>query len=159
MGYAASGDGLTARGSLTGADTPWARVPGFEAEFRIEAPKLDLKLENPTLSPRFGAGKVSVRTTAKKPDGNPWSSASLTPETVVVPAPPADGIPVPFPVLPAPADVEKAARDACEIGARRTLSGQALQHALDVCRSGHPSPPGVPMLPRTVSLKVGDVFR
>jgi hypothetical protein len=159
MTYSASGDALSVRGSLSGADTPWARLPGWEAEYKVEAPKLDLKLEGPALSPTFGAGKVSVRSTAKKPDGNPWSSASLTPDTVVVPAPPTDGIPVPFPVLPAPSDVEKAARDACEAGARRTLVGQALQHALDVCRSGHPSPPAVPSLPRTISLKVGDVLR
>jgi hypothetical protein len=163
MSYSASGDVLTARGSLSGADTLWTRVPGFEVEYRIEAPKLDLKLDlkldGPSLSPTFGAGKVSVRTTAKKPDGSPWSSASLTPGTVVVPAPPSDGIPVPFPVLPTPSDLEKDARDTCERVARATLGGQALQTALDVCRSGHPSPPTLPALPRTPSLKVGDIFR
>ncbi|MBK9062784.1 MAG: hypothetical protein IPL89_06255 [Acidobacteria bacterium] len=159
MSYAASGSGLSARGSLSGADTPWTRVAGFEAEYRIEGPKLELKLDGPALSPTFGAGKVNVRTIAKKPDGNPWSSASLTPDVVVVPAPPTDGIPVPLPALPAPSDAERAARDACEAGARRTLAGQALQHALDVCRSGHPSPPSVPSLPRSVSLKVGEVLR
>jgi hypothetical protein len=159
MTYSASGDALSARGSLSGADTPWARLPGWEAEYKVDAPRLDLKLEGPALSPTFGAGRVSVRSTAKKPDGNPWASASLTPDVVVVPAPPTDGIPVPFPVLPAPSDVEKAARDACEAGARRTLAGQALQHALDVCRSGHPSPPSLPSLPRTISLKVGEVLR
>jgi hypothetical protein len=159
MSYSASGDVLTARGSLSGPDTPWIRLPGFEAEYRIEGPKLDLKLDGPSLSPTFGAGKVSVRTTAKKPDGNPWSSASLTPATVMVPAPPTDGIPVPFPVLPTPSDLEKDARDTCERVARATLGGQALQTALDVCRSGHPSPPALPALPRTPSLKVGDIFR
>lgn len=159
MTYSASGDGLSARGSLSGADTPWTRVPGFEAEYRIEAPKLDLKLEGPTLSPTLRASKVSVRTVARKKDGSPWSSASLTPDTMVVPVPPADAVPVPFPVLPAPADVEKTARDACEAGARRTLAGKALQAALDACRSGHPPPPAVPTLPRTISLKVGDVLR
>jgi hypothetical protein len=153
------GGGLAVRGSLSGADTPWTRLPGFEAEYRIEAPKIDVRLDGPTLSSTFGAGKVSVRSTAKKPDGNPWASASLTPDTVAIPTPPSDGIPVPFPALPASSDVEKAARDACEAGARRTLAGQALQHALDVCRSGHPSPPAVPSLPQTISLSVGDVLR
>ncbi len=159
MTYAASGDGLAARGALTGADTPWVRVPGFEAEWRIEAPRLDLKLDGSSLSPTFGAGKVTVRTTAKKPDGSPWSLASMTPATVVVPAPPTDGIPVPFPVLPAPTDAEKAARDACVQVADRTTTGKAHDAAVGLCNSSHPSPPSVPALPRTVSLKVGDVFR
>jgi hypothetical protein len=159
MTYAASGEVLSVRGSLSGADTPWARVPGFEAEYQIGSPKLELKLDGQSFSSTFGAGKVSVRTTARKPDGNPWSSASVTPGTVVVPAPPSNGIPVPIPSLPAPMDAEKSARDACQAAARRTLVGQALQHALDVCGSSHPSPPSGLALPQSVSLKIGDVFR
>jgi hypothetical protein len=159
MTYAASGDGLTARGSISGPDTPWVRVPGLEAEYRIEAPKLDVKIEGPSLAPVFNLSKVSVRTTAKKPDGNPWSSTSLTPGAIVVPAPPTDGIPVPFPVLPTPADVNKTARDACIQLADRTTAGRAHEAAVGVCNSNHPSPPGIPTLPRTISLKVGDVYR
>ncbi|MEO8055546.1 MAG: hypothetical protein ABI768_10340 [Acidobacteriota bacterium] len=157
MTYSASGDTLSVRGSLSGVNTPWARIPGLEAEYRIEGPKLDLKLEGPSLSRTFGAGKVNVRSTAKKPDGNPWSTASATPGTVVVPAPPSDGIPVPVPNLPPPADVERAARDLCESAAKKLVGG-ARDRALDACRSGHPAPPGLPNLPASVSLKVGEVF-
>jgi len=159
MSYAASGNGLSARGSLSGADTPWTRVPGYEAEYRIEAPKLDVKLDGTTLSPTFGAGKVNVRTTARKPDGNPWATASGTPDAMIVPAPPADAIPVPFPVLPAPSDAEKAARDTCRAAANKIPQADARNAALTVCNANHPSPPSVPTLPRSVSLKVGDVFR
>lgn len=159
MIYSASGDVLTARGSLSGIDTPWTRVPGFEAEYRIEGPKLDLKLEGPSLAPTFGAGTLKVRTVAKKPDGNPWSTASATPGAVVVPAPPSDGIPVPFPALPAAADAEKAARDACRSAANRIPQADARNAALAVCNADHPSPPGLPNLPPSISLKVGDVFR
>ncbi len=158
MAYGASGDGLRAQGALEGADTPWNRIPGFEAEFRIERPRLELVLVGAVLTPSFGASRIAARTIAKRPDSSPWSSSSLSPGVVVIPAPPAGPISVPYPNLAPPADVEKGARDACESGARKTLAGQALQHALDVCRSGHPAPPAVPNLPRTGSLSVGEVF-
>jgi hypothetical protein len=152
MSYSVSNDVLTATGTLSGPDTPWTRIPGLEAEYRIEAPKLDVTLQGPSLSPVFNLSKLSVRTTANKPNGNPWSSASLTPGAIVVPAPPTDGIPVPFPSLPSPGDVEKSLRDAC-------LSVAVTQGARELCRSGHPSPPGIPSLSSRISLKVGDIFR
>lgn len=159
MTYAASGDGLSARGSLSGADAPWTRVAGFEAEYRIEAPRLDLRLEGPTLSPTLRANRVSVRTVAKKKDGSPWSSASLTPDVMKVPAPPATSVPVPFPNLPPPSDVFKGARDACEASARKTLFGQARDRALEACRSANPPPPAVPALPNKLDVPVGEIFR
>jgi hypothetical protein len=173
MSYSASEGALAARGQLSGPDTPWTRIPGVEAEYRIEGPKLDLRLQGPTVALTFSALKVSARTTAKKPDGSAWAYASMYPastrgsggtmadgpfEVAKIPAPPAPFAPCPLPVLPTPADAEKGMRDACEAGARRTLVGQALQRALDVCRSGHPSPPVVPTLPRTISLNLGEVF-
>ena len=159
MAYAASGDGLAARGSISGSDTGWTGIPRVDAEYRIERPKLDMKLEGPSLSPTFGAGKVLVRSKATKPDGSPWSSASFTPDVMRVPAPPAPFVPVPFPNLPAPNDVFKAARDACEAVARNTLLSQARDRALEVCRSTHPSPPGMPALPNRLEVSVGEIFR
>lgn len=173
MSYAASEGALTGRGQLSGPDTPWTRLPGIEAEYRVEGPKLDLRLQGATVALTFSALKVSARTTAKKPNGTAWAYAEMYPastrggggaladgpfEVAKIPAPPAPFAPCPLPVLPTPADAEKGMRDACEAGARRTLVGQALQRALDVCRSGHPSPPVVPTLPRTISLNLGEVF-
>ncbi len=158
MSYSVSGSAFAARGSLSGADTPWKRLPGIEAEFRIEGPKLDMKLDGQTLAPTFGAGKLSVRTTAKKRNGDPWSSASMTPGTIVVPAPPSDGIPIPFPNLPTPADAEKAARDACRAAANKVPEKNSRNAALAACDVSHPSPPGVPSLPPAITLKVGEVF-
>ena len=142
MSYAASGDGLSPEARSLGADTPWARVPGFEAEYRIEAPKLDLKLEGPSLSPTFGAGKVNVRTIAKRPGGDPWSSASLTPDVVV--ARPADGRD--YGSVPGPPGTfgrRKGRTRRLRAGGDRTLAG-ALQHGPRRLHGGHPSPPSVP---------------
>lgn len=159
MTYAASGDGLVARGSISGPDTPWTGIPRVDAEYRIERPKLDVKLEGPSLAPTFGAGKILVRSKATKPDGSPWSSASLTPDVMRMPAPPAGAVPVPFPNLPKPDDVLKGARDACEAVARNTLLGRARDRALEACRSANPSPPGVPALPNKLEVPVGEIFR
>lgn len=159
MSYSASGDGLLARGSISGSDTPWARVPGVAAEFRIEKPKLALRLEGPALSPTFDADGVRVRTTATKPDGSAWSSARLTfPDVVLVPAPPAGAVPVPFPNLPAPGDVFKAAREACEAAARQIPLADPRNAALAVCRTDHPAPPAMPSLPDRLSVPVRDIF-
>jgi hypothetical protein len=66
---------------------------------------------------------------------------------------------VPFPNLPPPADVFKAARDACEASARKTLFGQARDRALEACRSANPSPPAVPALPNKLEVPVVEIFR
>ena len=160
MAYSASGDKLLALGSISGSDTAWTRVPGVAAEYRIEKPKLHLKLEGPTLSPTFDADGVRVRTTATKPNGSPWASAKLTfPDVVKVPPPPGGAVPIPYPNLTAPADDFKTAREACEAAARATLFGQARENALAVCRSTHPSPPALPALPNKLDVPVKDIFK
>ncbi len=52
--------------------------PPRDAAYRSSG-RVDVKLEGPSLSPTFGAGRILVRSKATKPDGSPWSSASLTP--------------------------------------------------------------------------------
>ncbi|MCM3876144.1 MAG: hypothetical protein NEA02_06960 [Thermoanaerobaculia bacterium] len=160
MTYSAAGDGLRARGSISGSDTSWARIPGVGAEFKIENPKLGVKLEGGTLSPTFEADGVKVRTTAKKPDGGAWASATLNLSTVVaVPAPPASSVPVPFPNLPTPGDVFKAARETCEAGARLIPLADARNTALAACRVDHPSPPAIPSLPDRLNVPVSEIFQ
>lgn len=160
MSYSASGGALRARGSISGSDTSWTRVPGLPAEYKIDSPKLSLKLEGPALEATFEAGGVRARTTATKPGGGHWSSATFNiPGTIEVSVPPSTTVPVPLPNLPSPDDVFKSARETCEAGARLLPLADARNAALAVCRADHPSPPAIPSLPNRLDVPVRDIFQ
>jgi hypothetical protein len=148
---------LKAHGRYEGPTVGWNRVPGFDAEYRVSRPTVDLTLDGPTVSATFDAEKVEVQTVARNKNNQPWAQASLDPDPVTVGV---DGsLPLRLAHLPSVSDAERGAREACVQVADRTTAGRAHDAAVALCNSDHPSPPSIPDLPTSISVSVGVVVK
>lgn len=117
---------MRVRGAWTPASTQWRGIPGLPAlEHSVESPKLTFEWTlptRPTSDPKkdavpkatftMTAGKVSVRSAAKRPGGAPWVLVSTPSRSAVFHY---DGtVRSPFPALPAPSP-EPSAPPLCNV--------------------------------------------
>lgn len=103
----------------TGRATPgarmWRAVPGFPAaEYRVTTPELRMQIEGATLRASL-VGTVAIRTTERRPDGQPWASVEVTFD---VPISATGMLVLPMPVWPALGDPLAGARASCRQAAQ-----------------------------------------
>ena len=126
-----------AGGEARRSGKPWQTVPGFPfAEFRVTAPEFSYRLSGETLVNRLRGG-LEIRSTGKRPNGQPWAQASTSFDV------PVDGggrVTLQFPTWPAIGDPYRALREACRANAR-------LIHVLPPFPV-RPNPPARPRHPR-----------
>ena len=180
LNYDLSGTALMASGEVGGPDRGWQSVPFTNgAHYQVSGARIRVEINGKALAARVRGGRLAVRSSAMKPDGSPWSSAStpIPPDLVVA----VNGdVSLRPPGLLAPGDPLSAARAACEETARRTnsipnvpdeLKGvlrqkaieardaavNALNRALEECRNRNPAPPPMPSIPQNMTVKVGNI--
>lgn len=101
-------------GTHTAGTVPWRAVPAAPfAQYRVTAPKFAVTLDNEELQARLTGG-LAIRSTATRPDGQPWAQASVALNVAIS----ANGtLELPMPVWPAIGDPLAPARSACKAAA------------------------------------------
>lgn len=83
--YGATAQHLTASGTWDAGSADWQALPGVSGvQYKVSTPKVKVEIAGASLSASVDAGTVEARTTALKPNNEPWAQAQIDPPSASI---------------------------------------------------------------------------